>query len=137
MLGAVSAGTEKTDRLALRYRCLPTDFSAIRETIGRANPDITSRRAHASLQPNADAISHFPTGSVPQRSAIVRSRVASSADRARGRRLYNFIARDLDEGEVPPRSFAGRESHSIDADAEERLSSELPAPSDKSPIGEQ
>jgi hypothetical protein len=49
----------------------------------------------------------------------VRSRVASSADRARGRRLFNFIARSADHGEDQYGSLAARASDAFDSDAED------------------
>jgi hypothetical protein len=67
----------------------------------------------------------------------VRSRVSSSADRARGRRLYHFIARSADPGADQYGSLAVRANESFDSDAEEGPSLELPALADESTtIGE-
>jgi hypothetical protein len=62
----------------------------------------------------------------------VKSRVSSSADRARGRRLYNFIARSAESGEDQFGSLAARASDAFDSDAEDGSSLELPGLADES-----
>ena len=67
----------------------------------------------------------------------MRSRVSSSADRARGRRLFNFIARSADPREDPYGSLAVRASDAFDSDAEDGSSLELPGLADElTTIGE-
>jgi hypothetical protein len=67
----------------------------------------------------------------------VRSRVSSSADRARGRRLYHFIARSDEHGADQFGSLAGRASDSFDSDAEDGSPLELPGVAEESTtIGE-
>jgi len=62
----------------------------------------------------------------------VRSRVSSSADRARGRRLYNFIARPADRVDDQFGSLAARASDAFDSDAEDGSSLEPAGLADES-----